>query len=106
ESAHSGTCRRCASVSLLMARTPSFGSMSFQPPPLIPSALQGPCYDQSLNLICPLVNLGNFGVAHHSLHRELPDVPIAAEHLHRLGSDPHGHIGAYALSHGTHAEEF
>src|SRR6266478_6328583 len=43
--------------------------------------------DHALDLVRALVDLGDLGVAHEALHRELAGVAVAAEDAHRLGSD-------------------
>src|SRR5262245_54598763 len=52
-------------------------------------ARQGPGDDQPLDLLGSLVELGDLGVAHHPLDRELVDVAVPAEHLHGIGRHPH-----------------
>ena len=47
--------------------------------------------DQALDLLGSLVELGDLGVAHHPLDRELVDVAVAAEHLD--GVRRHAHRG-------------
>src|SRR5512139_4117708 len=58
-----------------------------------------------LDLVGPLIDLSDLCIPHHALHRELLDVPVPAEDLHRLGAGPHGHIAAVALGHGTEPDE-
>ena len=60
-------------------------------------------HDDALDLVGALVDLGDLGVAHHPLEREVRRVAGAAEQLDRIGRDPHRHVGGVAL--GGRAEE-
>src|SRR5450759_1765125 len=62
-----------------------------------------PCHHDALDLVCSLIYLGDLGVAHHPLDREVLDVPRASEELDRIGRDLHGHVRGEAL--GRRAEE-
>src|SRR5512138_3685197 len=53
--------------------------------------------DHSLDLVRALVDLGDLGVAHEALDRELAGIAVAAEDLHRVGGHLHGGIGGQAL---------
>src|SRR6266404_9443703 len=55
--------------------------------------------DHALDLVRALVDLGDLGVAHEALDRELAGVAVAAEDLHRVGGHLHGGIGGQALRH-------
>jgi hypothetical protein len=55
-----------------------------------------PGHHQALDLVGALVDLGDLGVAHHPLDREVADVPVAAQELDRVGGD-----GQPASSSGT-----
>src|SRR2546429_7241394 len=48
--------------------------------------------DHPLDLVRPLVDLGDLRVAHHALHRVLAHVAVASEHLDRVGGDLHRHV--------------
>ena len=54
-------------------------------------------HHHALNLVGALVDLGDLGVAHHPLDREVLRVAGAAEQLHRVGGDLHRDIGGEAL---------
>src|SRR6185503_19719580 len=54
-------------------------------------------HDHALDLVRTLVDLGDLGVAHEALHRELAGVAVAAEDLDRVGGDLHGGVGGQAL---------
>ena len=56
--------------------------------------------DQLLDLVGPLVDLGDLGVPHHTLHMVALHVAVAAQHLDALGGDLHGHVGTRQLGHG------
>jgi hypothetical protein len=62
--------------------TPPVGSTEPSP--------QRPRDHQALDLVRALVDLRDLRVAQHPLDRVLLDVALPAEHLHRLGGDPHG----------------
>ena len=49
-------------------------------------------HDDALDLIGSLVDLGDFGVAHEPLHREVLGEPVAAEQLHRVDRDAHRRV--------------
>ena len=55
--------------------------------------------DDPLDLVGPLVNLGDLGVPEHALDRVLVDVAVAAEHLDRLHGDAHRVVGGEQLRH-------
>src|SRR6185295_13663368 len=55
--------------------------------------------DEPLDLVGALVDLHDLGVPHEALHRELPRVADAAEHLDRVGGDLHRRIAREALRH-------
>src|SRR5690606_30259574 len=61
---------------------------------------QGAGHDDPLDLVGALVDLGDLGVAHHALDREVGGVTGAAEELDGVGGDFHGHIGGKALGGG------
>src|SRR4029077_21128324 len=46
---------------------------------------EGPGADQPPDLLGPLVELGDLGVAHHPLDGKLVDVAVSAEHLDDIG---------------------
>jgi hypothetical protein len=64
------------------------------PPSLAPQDL--PRDNQPRDLRGALVDLGELRAAHQLLHRVVLHVPVAAESLHGVGGDPHGHIGGEA----------
>ena len=53
----------------------------------------------ALDLVGALVDLQHLRVAHHPLGREVLEVAVAAEHLHRLGGDAHRRVGGLHLRH-------
>src|SRR3990172_8341625 len=53
-----------------------------------------------LDLVGPLVDLHDLGVAHVPLHGKLPRVAHAAEDLHGVGGHVHRRVGGEALRHG------
>src|SRR5699024_212012 len=55
------------------------------------------CHDHALDLVGALVDLGDLGVAHHALDGEVAGVARAAEELHGVGGDLHGHVGGVGL---------
>src|SRR4051794_13120029 len=57
-------------------------------------------YHQPLDLAGPLVDLGDLRVAEVALDREVGEVAVAAEDLHRLLGGPVGHLGGEHLGHG------
>ena len=59
---------------------------------------QGPRDDQPLDLLRPLVELGDLRVAHHPLDRVLVDVAVAAQHLDGVGRDAHRRVAADELA--------
>ena len=52
--------------------------------------------DEALDLVRALVDLRDLGVAHVLLDRVVLHVAVAAEDLHRVGGDLHGHVGREA----------
>ena len=62
-------------------------------------AEQGPRDDESLDLLGPLVELGDLRVAHHPLDRELVDVAVAAQDLDGVGRDPHRGVTGDEFTH-------
>src|SRR5215211_6063271 len=64
-----------------------------RPPPTIRqcggSAHQRPGDDQPLYLVGPLHDLQHLRLPHPAFHGVVLDVSGAAEHLHRVGGDPH-----------------
>src|SRR6476661_3522495 len=56
--------------------------------------------DEPLDLVGALEDLGHLGLAHVALQREVLGVARATEHLHRVGGDAHGVVGADQLGHG------
>ncbi len=54
---------------------------------------------------CALVDLGDLGVAHHPLDRVVADVAVAAQQLHRVGGDLHGHVRGEALARRGHERQ-
>src|SRR5688500_1000186 len=63
-------------------------------------AEQRPRDDQALDLLRPLVQLGDLRVAHHPLDRELIDIAITAQDLDGVGRDPHGVVTGHEFTHG------
>src|SRR5205823_2545247 len=55
--------------------------------------------DHPLDLVRPLEDLHDLHLAHVALERELARVAIAAEHLDRVGRDPHRVVGREELGH-------
>src|SRR5215213_3957142 len=53
--------------------------------------------DHALDLVGALVDLGDLGVAHHALDREVLGVAGAAEELDGVGGDLHGDVGGEGL---------
>ena len=66
-------------------------------------AEQRPRDDQPLDLLGPLVELGDLRVAHHPLDRELVDVAVSAQDLDGIGRDPHGGVTGDEFTHGRPA---
>src|SRR4051812_44212899 len=60
-------------------------------------------HDEALDLVGALVDLGDLGVAHHPLEREVARVAGAPEQLDGIGRDLHRDIGGVAL--GGRSEE-
>src|SRR5690349_6403179 len=54
-------------------------------------------HDHALDLVGALVDLGDLGVAHHALDREVAGVAVAPEQLHRVGRDLHRGVGRERL---------
>ena len=65
--------------------------------PVSPQELAGD--HQSLDLVGPLEDLRDLGFPHVALGREVAGVAIPAQHLDRIGRDPHGRIGRDHLGH-------
>src|SRR5688572_2407309 len=63
-------------------------------------AEQRPRDDQALDLLRPLVQLGDLRVAHHPLDRELIDIAITAQDLDGIGRDPHGVVTGHEFTQG------
>ncbi len=59
----------------------------------------------SLDLVRAFVDLGDLGVAHHPLDGVLADVAVAAEHLDRVGGDPHRRVAGEQLGHRGFARD-
>src|SRR2546422_9471210 len=57
-------------------------------------------HDQALDLVGAFVDLGDFGVAHHSFDREVHRVAGAAEELDGVGGDGHGGVGGEGFGGG------
>ena len=55
--------------------------------------------DEPLDLLGPLVELGDLRVAHHPLDRELVDVAVAAEDLDGVRGDPHRGVPGHEFTH-------
>src|SRR3954463_9312265 len=70
-----------------------------------PSAEQLPGHDHPLDLVRPLVDLGDLGVPHHALGRVVPGVAVAAEELDGVRRDPHRGVGGEALGGGAEEGE-
>src|SRR5918998_316212 len=59
--------------------------------------------DHALHLVGALVDLGDLGVAHHALDREVLGVAGAAEELDGVGGHLHGDVGGERLGRGGDA---
>ena len=55
--------------------------------------------DEPLDLLRPLVELRDLGVAHHPLDRELVDIAVSAQDLHGVGRDPHRGVTGDEFTH-------
>src|SRR5688572_5105252 len=53
--------------------------------------------DEALDLLRALVELRDLRVAHHALDRVLGDIAVSAQHLDRVGGDPHGGVTGHEL---------
>src|SRR5579872_5886993 len=62
------------------------------PPSPGASARQPPADDHPLDLVGSLDDLHRLRFPHEPLGREVLDVSVAAEHLHRVGGHPHGRV--------------
>lgn len=51
-----------------------------------------PANELPVDLIGPLPNLGDLGVAHQSFGAEILDIPVSSMQLHALGRDAHSHV--------------
>ena len=67
------------------------------------SAQQAPGDHHALHLVGALVDLGDLGVAHHALDREVLRVPGAAEQLDGVGGHLHRDVGGEGLRRGRDA---
>ncbi len=61
---------------------------------------QAPGDDDSLDLVRALVDLGDLGIPHHALDREVPRVAGAPEELDGIGGHAHGRVRREQLRHG------
>ena len=57
---------------------------------------EGPCDDEPLDLLRPLVELGDLRVAHHPLDRVLVDIAVSAQHLDGIRRHTHRGVAADA----------
>src|SRR3954453_19838617 len=64
---------------------------------------EAPCDHHALHLVGALVDLGDLGVAHHALHREVLRVTGPAEELDRVRGHLHGDVGRERLRRGGDA---
>ena len=110
--ARPGSCSRCCARTSRSRRprpAPTASPRRLSRPPgwaaaYVRSALEQLAgHDDALDLVGALVDLGDLGVAHHPLEREVAGVAGAAEQLDRVGGDLHGDVGGEAL--GGRAEE-
>ena len=46
-----------------------------------------------------LIDLGNLGIPHHSLHRVFPNITIPSKDLNRVGGHFHGGVGGNPFGH-------
>src|SRR5688572_14698503 len=83
-----------------LVRTTMRTSCWTSPPRSAALAEQCPCDDQALDLLRPLVQLGDLRVTHHPLDRELIDIAITAQDLDGVGRDPHGVVTGHEFTHG------
>src|SRR3979490_2091163 len=75
----------------------STGCSTPSKPPSAPQHVSGD--DQALDLVGALEDLGDLGVAHEAIDREVAHVAGAAEDLHRVGRDLHRRVAGEALEH-------
>src|SRR3954470_21053646 len=69
------------------------------------SAQQRAGDDHPLHLVGALVDLGDLGIAHHALDREVLGVTGAAEELDGVGGHLHGDVGGERLGRGAHPRD-
>src|ERR1700722_4043256 len=57
------------------------------------------CDHDALNLVGPLVDLGDLGIAHETLRREVGRIPVSPEQLDSIGRHRHRSVRSEALRH-------
>src|SRR3990167_6986799 len=100
--------RLMIAITVTMSRAPCLAAdLAGRPRPAatswgpVASPEQAPRDDQPLDLVRAVEDLEDLGVAHHALHRVVPDHAVAAQRLHGVHGDLHGHVRGEELRHGA-----
>ena len=72
------------------------------PRPRVVKAKQLAAHHHAADLVGALVDLGDLGVAHHALHREVTGEAITPKQLNRVNGDLHRDVGGEGLGTGSH----